>query len=295
MAAPVGSPSFKRAAAREYLLRNPDASNKDVIAAIHVSYETVNTARRELVEAGYVQIPGGTRRSPVAAPLPGEGIAVPMPAAGATVPIADLIDAVDHERARLPDPGSDLDTEEMRRILSRIARDLTLPATVRISAITAKQKLDFEQQDRHSLGPGEPLSKESASLRLSLLMKACGFGIVRTAIQLAFAKDIPDDQIAAREAPAQAALNSSSAPPPEAEGRGTLGQQAPNDLPEPSTRGSLGDADPRTPALGASGGDEDLGPEAGRDPDSRAGGHDGALGEQAPEPLRLVDDSSETP
>lgn len=289
----------KRAAAREHLLRNPNASNADVIAAIHVSPETVNSARRELAEAGYTQIPRGRKfRVPA---TPSEGIEVkplPIPESASLpdpVPVADLIDAIDDQRKRVPAVGDHLDTEEMRRILSRIARDLTQPSTVRIAAITAKQKLDFEQQDRHSLGPGEPITKESAALRLSLLMKACGFAITRTAIALAFAKDIPDDQVPAREAPAQAALDSDSAAPPEDGGRGALGQQAPNDLPEPSTRGSLGDADPRTPALGASGGDEDLEPAVGGDPDPRAGGHDSALGEPSPGPLRVVDDASEAP
>jgi hypothetical protein len=83
----------------------------------------------------------------------------------------------------------DLNADEQRRIAARIARNPLLPPQVRLQAITVKNKLDFETQDRNALGPGVPLTRADALKRGAALVRAWGPDFTRDAITLAFSPE----------------------------------------------------------------------------------------------------------
>lgn len=178
-----------RAIAKIYLIEHPYATITEVAQATKVSARTVSLARKELRDAGSLKRSHGDFTSPLnpATDQIDDATTPSAPSADQeileTKSAGDLIREVEHAAGTSFD---DLPPDKMKRILSRIANNPAMPPQVRIMAITAKNKLDFETQDRHDLGPGVPLSRESAVERLSWLMEACGPSVVEDAISLAF-------------------------------------------------------------------------------------------------------------
>lgn len=195
---------MRLALAKEFLRANPLASTDDVIRATRCSARTVSQARRELREA---RLPGQSRydrKNPqvVADAAMGATANIPSdPSAFDLMASEELLRAAEAEAYRMvgakqkpplvePTPEEpilkDITPEEMKGVLTRLIRNPAMPPQIRIAAISAKQKLDYDTLDRNALGPGPPLSREAAIDRLALLMRACGPDLVHEAISAAF-------------------------------------------------------------------------------------------------------------
>jgi hypothetical protein len=185
--------------AKEYLRQNPLHSTEDVMRHVRCSYRTVSTARKELRLAGEVPPSPWDRRSQkevTEAALAAVAELEADPEKFEVTSTAQMLEAAEEEAQRpargLPEPPDeayhlrDMTPDEMKGVLVRLIRNQAMPPQIRIAAIAAKQKLDFEAQDRNALGPGPPLSREDARDRLGRLMKACGPELVHEAITVAF-------------------------------------------------------------------------------------------------------------
>lgn len=193
-----GRPGVLRAQVREYLLRNPTAPDRDVITATHASRKTVYQARKELSSRGLIPLADRDRynvkrldRFPHGV-LPGDSIpprSEGFPTDPTALPeqgLGDLMKLVDVEAGKLGKEETELTPAEMKRILARLARHPNLAPQVRIAAIAQKARLDSEARDPHSLGPGPPLNREAALIRLTLLLEACGLDLAVAAMERAF-------------------------------------------------------------------------------------------------------------
>lgn len=170
--------------AREFILRNPTISNEAAVKATGLSERIISKARKELRSLGFAHpLPSDHRSNDT--PSIEEPTRLPAdPDKLATQGMAQLMEMVDEETKR--QDATELEPPEMRKILARIARAPNSPPQVRIAAVTAKTKLDAETADRHSLGPGPPLTREDAIVRLALLLEACGPDIAAEAMERAF-------------------------------------------------------------------------------------------------------------
>jgi hypothetical protein len=184
--------SGDRERAKEYLLANPQATNRDASSAVGCSPRTVGYARAELVGSGQLPPAWGDHKSNVAkrrqsrtsadTPSP---ISVTSGAAEGTPfdtqSTADLNAAL----ARQPDwqdiEAEDIDISKLKRILWRIAR--TDPDNrIRTQAIWTLTRIQNDMDDR-PLGPGQPRTKADIIDRLLLLFEGVGAGIVVEAMQ----------------------------------------------------------------------------------------------------------------
>lgn len=169
----------------DYILKHPHASNAEVLLALKVASSTVDNARRRLRDQGYSLISNADRITPKA--LTEQAV---EEAAQGAMPLdmdnmSGLLDAIDEESAEAQ-IGDNATPEEMKKILTRILRNKGLDPRIRVMAIAQKQKLDYDTVGRHELGPGEPLSKDDAVDRLTMLLQACGPEITHLAIENAF-------------------------------------------------------------------------------------------------------------
>lgn len=164
---------------REYILKNPHATVKQVCAATGAKTRSVYYVRQDLI-AQQLITPAAVKRGrpPLNADAPTADVDTLE-----TVSAADLMKQVEDITGEEYD---NLTPEQMKRILSRIAGNAMMPPQVRIMAITAKNKLDFETQDRHDLGPGKPLTYAQALQRVVWMLEAIGPKMLEEAITIAF-------------------------------------------------------------------------------------------------------------
>jgi len=181
-------------AAIEYLKANQQATNAEVCYYVGCSPRTAAMARGKLRSIGLDVRANADRVNAKKvteavndAALVAEDPSLEVENAG------DLINAINTEIGG--DISEDASPEEMRSILTRILRNRALDPRVRVLAIAQKQKLDFETQDRDSLGPGKPLTREDALTRLTLLITACGPDLLQDAITRAFNQKEPDAEL----------------------------------------------------------------------------------------------------
>ena len=167
-------------------MEHPGASTADVVQATRISARTVGVARRQLRDAG-LAMATGSGRPPEFVPPSVDGTPIKEQEEFDKQTAGELLAAAEKETGF---EFSDITPEEMKRVLTRLIRNPGMPPQIRIAAITAKQKLDFDVQDKHALGPGAPLGKDDAVDRLASLMKACGPDIVHTAITVAFTPEV---------------------------------------------------------------------------------------------------------
>lgn len=174
---------------RQYLLRNPHASNDEIAEKLYCALSSVSNVRKELIRAGLVEPSHRHRRS-----------AVPNKGSGTSALIQRIMnkDVEDEERPGLRElnfllkkemPQGDVDDvtpEEYKKVLSRIIRRPDISAQVIVAAGNAKLKVDEYLADKKDLGPGSPITEEDAIVRLSLLMQACGRTITLKALKRAF-------------------------------------------------------------------------------------------------------------
>ena len=174
-----------------YIIQNPQAQVQEVIQATGASKQTVINARKE-----------------VAASIVGTNL-IPRKGLAAEKADRDLQAREQHLSTREAiirgEEPADVPPEEMRRILAALIRDYTLNPDVRIRAIAAKQKLDYETQDAHDLGPGAPTTREQAVSRVAMILQAVGHSIVHDAIEMAFGAKNAMDAGEARETSTEAA------------------------------------------------------------------------------------------
>lgn len=186
---------MRRTLAKDFLRKNPLASTAEVVSAIRCSERTVAQARKELRG----QIPPSPYDYMSRNEITEQALAAEASVADATTPPVEaggyevsatkqMLQAAEEEAEHVGKFLDDMTPEEMKRVLTRLIRNPGMPPQIRIAAITAKQKLDYDTQDRHALGPGAPLSREAAIDRLASLMRACGPDLVHDAITAAFTK-----------------------------------------------------------------------------------------------------------
>lgn len=86
-----------------------------------------------------------------------------------------------------------LTTDQQRALLSELILHSPNHA-IKVAAQNSLTKLDAQSGSGTSYAPAAPMTAEQKTARLSLLMKACGFHVVKQALQLAFprAVTLPD-------------------------------------------------------------------------------------------------------
>ncbi len=169
---------WQRQAARDYLLKNPDASIAEVAKATNMGVRTIARARIQLVKEGL--LPGGRNSGPAPDP-PSSTVEPEVPAtptkagkgnnslldAKALEELSNMLDTIDENE-------DDIESQKlMLRQVKRMAFDLRLHPDTRMSAMTLWNKLRDMTATR-SLGPGKPLNEEAAMERLILLAEAVG-------------------------------------------------------------------------------------------------------------------------
>jgi len=111
----------------------------------------------------------------------------------------ELRDIVEKEKARetparepkaVDDPDDDYDPKKLKRILWRIANgsDYSIPPNVKVQAAAALNRIIVEG-DRRELGPGKPLTRAAAVMRLTNLIRAVGAQIALEAFETCFGKE----------------------------------------------------------------------------------------------------------
>jgi len=177
-----------RALAKEYILQNPYASVAQAATAVGASEKTISNARAELIKLGLVERHPDNHRTQGIGTIKRVGPVIPdEPEKLEKVTARQLMDEVEREvLVAGTSLERDLDPVEMKQILSRLARNPMIAPQVRIAAVTAKTKLDFETQDRHTLGPGKPMTRAGAEDRMSMMMKALGLEITVSAFEKTF-------------------------------------------------------------------------------------------------------------
>ena len=175
---------------KDYLLRNPNATNVQASNACGASIRTVSMARKELTTLTMIpQNPNDHM------PTLYEGKDPPKELDPDIMEVASTKSLMERVQKEINDDVtdiSDMDPREMKRILSKIARSRVEHPTVRIAAIREKNRLDFETQDRHELGPGVPLTREGAVDRITLLMEAVCLDIIHEALEKMISKGVAD-------------------------------------------------------------------------------------------------------
>lgn len=187
----------ERERAKEYLLANPTATNRDAAAAVGCSPRTIGYARAELVNAGLIPPAWGDHKSDAnrrqvrvsADTLPQVVEPPPEGTPFDTQSTVDLNAAISKQltegaqyRMHLDDIDTEeIDIEKLKRILWRIAR--TEPDNrIRTSAIWTLTRI---QQDINArpLGPGVPRTKADIIDRFLQLFEGVGPAVVIEAMQ----------------------------------------------------------------------------------------------------------------
>ena len=246
-------------------MRFPNALNIEVEKATGVSKRTVSSARTELRREGRLQrTPSDRLLSPTV--LSAEPILVPdepvapltpesqSPEKGEEIAAKKLAELLATAGAG---PDADLDVEEMKKRLSRIAMNPLIHPQIQIKAMEVKRKIDFDSQDTHELGPGPPLTKADALDRLGLMFQACGPELVLEAFHMVFkAKEVRDEgklpADASETPPLAPGPSPEPTPPPdlrvdEGSGEDGMGRPLPSDEHPDQDRRELGDAGPVRP------------------------------------------------
>jgi hypothetical protein len=233
---PTTMSTARRRAVREYLLQHPFAKDPDVVLNFkgHVGLRTIRYVRSQLVLEGLIpesRVARNRRLSRLsrAAAEITEGDAPP---ATAPAPIAytgqlltpDTVQAMAEAVGDGEDLESDPETQRrMTREAKRMAFDTNMPAESRMAAM----KLWIVLRDAlktHDLGPGRPVSYETAKVRGLDLFRAMGMPLVldcaltlwgeqlvRAIIELFGHKESPDE---ATDDKAPTALGTQEAPGP---------------------------------------------------------------------------------
>jgi hypothetical protein len=192
----------ERLRAKEYLLANPTATNKDVAASVGISQRTVGYARAELVNSGQIPPAWGDHKSAISkgAPIPKTTAdAITTAAEGSPFDLqttSDLNAAVETASRHTPKKSrlamksylddAEFDTDEidfakLKRILWRIARS-DPDSRIRTSAIWTLTRIQ-QDVDERPLGPGIPRTKANIIDRLCQLFDGVGPAIVIEAMQ----------------------------------------------------------------------------------------------------------------
>lgn len=181
--------------AKEFLLANPQATNKDAAASVGVSVRTIGYARAELVNAGHLPPSWGDHKSPVAKGRhirTSADVSTQTQKAAEGTPFdtestADLNAAVAAQTGTaLPLDFSDIEDEEidigrLKRILWRIAR--TDPDNrIRTQAIWTLTRIQHDMEERPP-GPGAPRTKAEIVARFLDMFDAVGPAVVIEAMQ----------------------------------------------------------------------------------------------------------------
>jgi len=185
-----------RKVVRDYLLANPSSSLRDVMLATTASKRTISYVKAGLIQEGrlrrviHPQTQLATFLTANEVPLP-QTVLFPeekppkyeLVLENKELSTEELVSEITTQTGK---EVRDLSVEEMRQILSKIARSSSIQPQVRIAAITQKHKIDSGEEDRHELGPGKPKTRREALERLSMLMKACGLQLVTDAMEQTF-------------------------------------------------------------------------------------------------------------
>jgi len=167
------------ALARDYIVRNPKATNYEVARETGCSLRTVTSARAELRRLGLVAPAFGDRgqshRRDEAARENSSSPSEPFDIDTA----ADLNAAVEAERARGKEADDDLGEmtpAELKKMLWRVVKRNTDDRVV-VAAASALGRIQADLEAR-PLGPGNPMTKADAKARLKMLFNACGLPLV---------------------------------------------------------------------------------------------------------------------
>ena len=194
---------WQREAARNFLLRNPDASIKEVAKATNMGVRTVARARKQLADENIVA-PGRRGRpaksadtysyvpeevvpevpsSPSDEPAPTEvKVAAPVAIKSSSLLDARALTDLSNMLDRIEDNEDDAESQKlMLRQVKRMAFDLKLHPDTRMSAMQLWTKLRDMVKSKE-LGPGKPLTREDALDRLVLLIQAVGPALVLEAM-----------------------------------------------------------------------------------------------------------------
>lgn len=179
----------QRERAKEYLLANPTATNRDAAASVGVSARTISYARSELVDAGLIPPSWGDHKGKPKGVSSKVSSALRKASEGDTFETqntADLNAAVEKEVAkRLADLQIDeeeIDFSKLKRILWRIVR--TSPDDrIRTHAAWTLTRIQQDGADR-PLGPGIPITKNRALDRMIQMFDAVGPALVVEAMNL---------------------------------------------------------------------------------------------------------------
>lgn len=174
--------------ARAYLLQNPNATNSEVLNVTGVSYRTLNYVKRELRAKGIVSsVYTGVGRPPHDSSGPDDTAFLREEHTPEGLPEdedererRDSIDEIESTGVDL----EDMTPEEVRQEMVRLLRKKDTPPPVKVSAAALLEKMRTESGDE--LGPGAPLTHETAILRMVLLMKAFGPILTLEALNQAF-------------------------------------------------------------------------------------------------------------
>jgi len=168
---------WQREAARNYLIKNQDASIAEAAKATNMGVRTIARARKQLVDEGV--LPGGRNSAP--APESPSSSDEPEVAAAPTkagkqnnLLDAKALDELSKMLDTIDENEDDIESQKlMLRQVKRMAFDLRLHPDTRMSAMTLWNKLRDMTATR-SLGPGKPLTEADAMERLVMLAKAVG-------------------------------------------------------------------------------------------------------------------------
>lgn len=200
---PVYGEQKRRAIA--YYIAHPDASQKDVMNALKISYNTASSARRSLVAKGILN---GHRRGSAIPPKSDDPPPPPPPKStepSAPVPVVKPGETLDDTAMReiatvdmaLDDDETDEDAQKrMLAMVKSIVFNPKLHPDTRLTATQVWQKIK-ERALRRDLGPGKPMTYEAARDRLSDQMTACGLVLTIDAL---FKTYRPDEVAAALSA-----------------------------------------------------------------------------------------------
>lgn len=164
--------------ARDYIVRNPNASNVEVAKETGASLRTVSSARKELREMGLVKPAYGDRGQsgpPVAPSVLPDSTRDVMDVQSH----ADLTAAVEAELNRKADEAlasGEFNVAELKKILWKVMHRNTDDRIV-VAAASALARIQAEADSR-PLGPGKPMTRTEAKARLKMLLQACGISLV---------------------------------------------------------------------------------------------------------------------
>lgn len=181
---------WQRQAARNYLIKNPDASIAEAAKATNMGERTIARARKQLVDEGV--LPGGRNAEP-APEAPSSSVEPVAPAAptkagksGNALLDAQAMKELDEMLNAVEEDEDDAESQKkMLRQVKRMAFDLRLHPDTRMSAMQMWGKLR-DMTAARTLGPGKPLNEEAAIDRLVLLFEAVGADIAVKAMYKAF-------------------------------------------------------------------------------------------------------------